>query len=278
MDHPKESPKVFARDIISNSGTREGALSFAPDGKSLVFTKSEPNNRLSVQIMSFRNGKWTSPETWEQSNVGNSAEAFVSPDGNSIYFISNRHAPDEKGSGRIWHSTRSRGRWSTPVMIDLEIKTDKGFWFPTVSADQELYFGAFLDSIGNFGKSDIYVTDLADKTSGVRNLGPVINSSDEEWDPYISPDGSYLLFESDRPGGYGKTDIYVSFRVGGAWQKPINLGPEINTAAYEVAAKVSPDGKYIFFDRPMRDDQDILWVSADVLNLLRENSERETSK
>lgn len=277
-NYPMESSNVFAPNIISNPGTREGALSFSPDGKSLLFTKSEANNKMTIQVMSFKNGKWTSPETWEQSNVASSSEAFISPDGNSIYFISNRHAPDAKGSGRIWQSIRQGEHWSAPTMINLKVKTDKGLWFPTVSADRKLYFGAFLDSIRNFGKSDLYVTDLTNSASGVMNLGPLINSPYEEWDPYISPDGSYLLFESDRPGGYGNTDIYVCFRVGGAWQKPINLGPAINTAAYEVAAKVSPDGKYIFFDRPMRDGQDIHWVSAEALNLLRKNSQNEVSK
>jgi hypothetical protein len=60
--------------------------------------------------------------------------------------------------------------------------------------------------------------------------------------------------------------------------RPINLGPAINTSAYEVAAKVSPDGKYIFFDRPMRDEQDVHWVSAEVLNLLKKDLEKGNAK
>jgi Tol biopolymer transport system component len=266
---PGQSPVVFAAGIISLPQTREGALSFSPDGKELFFTQSSADgDKWSIMTMQFQNEKWTAPKVWEQSDRGNNSEAYIAPNGKDIYFNSNRGAPSEKGSGRIWKSTRTEKVWSKPVEVLGHITTDKGIWFPTISDSNNLYFGAYLDSLRNLGKSDIYVKDLSSEQLPIRNFSS-INSPHEEWDPYIAPDESYLLFESDRPGGFGGVDIYVSFNIDGEWQQPVNLGPSINTSAYEVAAKVSPDGKFIFFDRPKPDEQDIHWVSSSVLDSLR---------
>jgi len=270
-DLPGKSPKVFAPGIVSLPQTREGALSFSPDGKELFFTKAVEGNRVSIMTMQFQDGKWTEPNLWEHSNVASNSESYVAPGGKEIYFISTRHAPKGKGSGRIWKSIKTKEGWGSPVEVMHPVVTDKGIWFPTVSNNGKVFFGAYLDSIGNLGKSDIYVKDLKSKDTPIQHIGYAsINSAHEEWDPYIAPDESYLLFESDRPGGYGAVDIYVSFNVNGEWQSPVNLGRSINTSAYEVAAKVSPDGKFIFFDRPMKDEQNIYWVSSTVLDSLRQ--------
>lgn len=219
--------------------------------------------------MKFENGQWTRPATWEQSNIGNNSEAVFSSDGNIIYFISNRHAPTVNGSGKIYSSRRTGGSWTLPQMTNLPVTTDKGLWFPAITAEQKLFFGAYLDSIGNYGKSDIYEYDLKARTTTVRNTGSVINSPYEEWDPFIPYDGSYMLFESDRPGGFGGTDIYISLKRKSEWTTPINLGAAINTTSYEVAAKVSPDGKYLFFDRSRKNEQDIHWVKATIIDSIK---------
>jgi Tol biopolymer transport system component len=263
---PGDTPIVFAPGIVSLPKTREGSITFSPNGRELYFTKAD-STAIYLMQMVFDGTNWSAPDRWEKSGGYRSAEAFITEKGDELYFVSNRHAPNAKGSGRIWKSVRPSGQaWSTPEMVSIPVNTDKGLWFPSVSRSKNIFFGAYLDSIGNFGKSDIYLFhEGGDK---VVNLGAIINSPYEEWDPFVSPDESYLLFESDRPGGYGGTDIYVSIRKNDAWQTPVNLGPTVNTSAYEVAAKVSPDGRFLFFDRPFKNEQDIHWVSADVLKSL----------
>jgi Tol biopolymer transport system component len=269
-----DAPEVFAPGLISQKKTREGSLSFSPDGKEIVFTKDD-SVHVAIMYMKFENNQWTTPAVWEQSNIENSSEAVFSPDGNMLYFISNRHAPKDKGSGKIYRSTRMGNHWSQPQLVDLHITTDRGLWFPAATRDQKLFFGAYLDSsIGNHGKSDIYEYDLKSDKSVVHNAGDIINSPYEEWDPFISNDGSYMLFESDRPGGFGGTDIYISLKKNDAWTTPINLGPAINTKAYEVAAKISPDGKYLFFDRPFKTEQDIYWVKTTIIDSIVSRSAR----
>ncbi|MBK8233541.1 MAG: PD40 domain-containing protein [Candidatus Eisenbacteria bacterium] len=61
--------------------------------------------------------------------------------------------------------------------------------------------------------------------------------------PLHRPDGSYLILESRRPGGYGSSDLYVSFHQAGAWTTPRNLGPSINSTYIEDGPFVSSDGK-----------------------------------
>jgi hypothetical protein len=88
--------------------------------------------------------------------------------------------------------------------------------------------------------------------SAAVNLGPVVNSAGNEERPAISKDGLSLYFSSDRPGGFGDRDLYVSQRISleDPWGPPVNLGPNINTSGFESAPNLSPDGHYLFFNRP----------------------------
>jgi Tol biopolymer transport system component len=81
------------------------------------------------------------------------------------------------------------------------------------------------------------------------NLGPVINSVDRDIQPAISKNGLSLYFTSNRPGGFGFFDIYVSqrARVTDPWGAPVNLGPTINSADDEGAPVFSRDGHFMFF-------------------------------
>ncbi len=63
-----------------------------------------------------------------------------------------------------------------------------------------------------------------------------VNTAFEEWDPFISVDESYIIFASDRLGGYGAVDHYISFWTGADWGTPINMGPTINSTEFDVAA------------------------------------------
>src|SRR6195256_6138850 len=97
------------------------------------------------------------------------------------------------------------------------------------------------------------------------NLGPVINSAFNDQQPAISKDGRSLYFTSNRPGGLGGFDIYVSQRasVHDPWGSPLNLGPTVNTAFDEGNAAFSRDGHLMFFQskRPGGFGGIDIWVS-----------------
>lgn len=104
-------------------------------------------------------------------------------------------------------------------------------------------------------------------------LGKEINSG-KSFHPFIAADESYLIFDSKREGGYGDSDLYISYRQqDDAWGKPINLGDKINTEGWEAMASVTSDGKYLFFNRNMapgnHENVDIFWVDAQFIETFR---------
>ena len=95
------------------------------------------------------------------------------------------------------------------------------------------------------------------------NVGPGVNSPFQERSPALSPDKLSLYFTSDRPGGFGGSDIYVSRRD--CFECPfgpaVNLGPNINTAGNDGTTQVSKDGKLLLYSRPMPDGFEDIVVS-----------------
>ncbi len=85
-----------------------------------------------------------------------------------------------------------------------------------------------------------------------------------------SPDESYILFDSDRPDGYGKSDIYISFRTKDSfWSKAKNVGWSVNSEYSDWYPTITPDGKYLMFSRNIDGLANIMWVSAKIIEELR---------
>jgi len=148
--------------------------------------------------------------------------------------------------------------WSDPVHLGPPINTPSADQSPALSPDGlSLYFAS--DRPGTLGGIDLWVSRRASHHSpwGTPvNLGAGINSPDIESGPNLSPDGHLLFFQSNRPGGQGSNDIYVSHRGDRhddfGWETPVNLGPDVNTAAAEVAPwyqQRDAEGPTLYFDR-----------------------------
>ena len=96
---------------------------------------------------------------------------------------------------------------------------------------------------------DIFAAHFVDG----RYLQPIsikgaVNSEFGEVRPFIAPDESYLIFQSDRDGSYGGNDLWISFKnQDDDWGQPINLGEPINSASSDFGPTITPDGKYLFF-------------------------------
>lgn len=265
-DFPNDTPKVFAKNTFSKKGRIEANAFFSHDGKEFYFVIRKEKS-MEIFRRKFVNGTWQKAKLVKAFGNGQNYEPYLTKDGKYMYFVSNRPPGSKRWNGRIWRSERmERGEWKQSKIFEIDFKTDKGLWFPSVYGKRDFYFGANSNHPKGKGKGDLYHMDL--ETKEITNL-ETLNSPNEEWDPYISDDGTYILFASDRPSGFGGTDLYVSFLKDGKWGKPINLGAKINTDKYEVAARVTPDGKYIFFDIPKDGEQDVYWVSAKIIDELR---------
>lgn len=101
----------------------------------------------------------------------------------------------------------------------------------------------------SYGSCDLYISYLTPNGWGGReNLGSSINTESWESTPCISPDKNELYFSSNRPGGFGGSDIYVSKRLAnGKWASPENLGPVINTAGDESSPYLHADNETMYF-------------------------------
>jgi OmpA-OmpF porin, OOP family len=122
---------------------------------------------------------------------------------------------------------------------------------PTVSADEKTLF---LTS-GRNGQQDLFVSTRPDRESpwgDPLNLGNLVNDSiGDDFSLRLSKDGKALYFASNRSGGYGAGDLYVATRESTehAWSCAINLGPVLNTAAFEAFPTPGPDGNTLYFNR-----------------------------
>jgi len=159
-----------------------------------------------------------------------------------------------------------------PTNLGSTVNSSAWDYCPSLSADGlELFFTS--QRPGGHGYADIYVATRAtteDGWSDPVNLGPTVNSSSTEGSPSISADGLSLFFYSYRPGGYGRTDIWVSTReaVGGAWSTPANLGPPVNSSGDEMFLSISADGLQLYFSeylyphRPGGYGDSDIWVTT----------------
>ncbi|MHC4538826.1 MAG: WD40 domain-containing protein [Planctomycetota bacterium] len=125
---------------------------------------------------------------------------------------------------------------------------------PSISSNGlELFFSS--NRSGGLGDRDIWVTrreSTSDLWGKPTNLGPPVNGSALEATPCISQDGLTLYFASNRPGGHGGYDLWLTRRstIKGPWAEPVNLGPLVNSVKAERNPHISTDGLSLYFSGP----------------------------
>lgn len=273
-----DSALLFMPGIVSTDSVEHSSPTFSVDGKVMLWSIMEmPAYKTTIRQIVYVNGSWTEAHTpaFSDTTVSEVSPSF-SPDGNQLYFSSARQLPSGKFPPRgnlLWTVNLHSGGWGDPQPIDTAI-TRGGDYSPSVSSGGSIYFthGPFRSPDWNIYRGYLRNAKASDSSVVV----PVINSSSYEDGPFIAPDESYLIFESDRTGGSGNSiDLYISFKSpDGAWSLPVNLGPKVNTAASERFARVSPDGKYLFFGSDRRivngkPNLDIYWIDAGVIEEVR---------
>lgn len=268
---PGDTPVVFAPGIVSQEDRFEQFLLISPDGKLLVYCLTNNDwSSFTLESRRFEGGAWSEPAKAPfQGESGDALVAAFSYDMRRVFFTSTRpfYPPSN-----IWMSERRGDAWSEPTMVPPPISSDGVEWEVAIARNGTLYFSSARN--GGYGDLDLYRARPRDGAySEVENMGPTINTAKGDDLPYIAPDESYLVFASNREGGYGKRDLYVSFQREDRWTPPVNLGPQINTEGFNNYPFVSPDGKVLFFGRRTewmaKEDSDIYWVSTAVIDRLR---------
>jgi outer membrane protein OmpA-like peptidoglycan-associated protein len=129
---------------------------------------------------------------------------------------------------------------------DINNEPSKGGINISQDGDWLLFAGNFAGQ--GFGNFDLYISyNTPTGWSEPTNLGANINTEFWESSPSLSPDKNALYFSSDRPGGYGGKDLYVSYRVNGKWLPAENMGPDINTGGNELAPFIHADNQTLYY-------------------------------
>ncbi len=251
---PGAVPELFAPQLISRNGGHERDISFSNDGNLIYFSRSS-------RIMEVKriNGIWGDPKEAPFSSGYAESEAYFTPDNNRIYFISKRPKGDQKAPAPwdIWFTEKHDGVWGKAKLISPQFK---GCFYTSFTKNWKMYYTGPDNNI----YSSQYQNGKFEKSL---KLGPNINTDKAEYNSFIAPDETYLIFTSFGWGkGSGNGDLFISFRDNkGNWIKPINMGPEINSKFHEYCPIVSPDGKYFFFTSNRLGNEDIYWVDSKVI-------------
>ena len=180
-----------------------------------------------------KNGVWSTPVLYSHQihlheEELHTATVFMSADQKTLFSFRD---------GSILQSKRVNGEWSAPQNLSKNIPKLKGAFVPSLFLSND---GKKLilvtDMAGGYGGRDIYMCtlDSAGNWSDPQNLGPDINTAEDEDGPFLMPDNKTLFFSSKGHGGLGGYDIFVSQFDNGKWSTPQNLGAPINSPGDDI--------------------------------------------
>jgi outer membrane protein OmpA-like peptidoglycan-associated protein/tetratricopeptide (TPR) repeat protein len=149
----------------------------------------------------------------------------------------------------FYGSIKKDDRWTSSRPLPGNINTPQNEGAQSISQDATVLVFTGCNRPDGYGGCDIYLSYITKEGwSEAINMGSNINT--EHWDsqPSLSPDKRSLYFASNRPGGFGGSDLYVShLQANGKWGKPENLGPQINTAGEETSPFIHADNQTLYF-------------------------------
>ncbi len=254
---PGTTAEIFAPGIVNTAENREIEGMFGGDMNAFYFIKrpqDQESDANMLTVIELKDNQWK-----ESSILQGVSEPSFSPDGATIYFA-NEYI-ERVGDG--WSNIESLGAPFGEIAI-MRL---------SAAANGTMYFDTFTPDL----KMPLRSSRLIDGTyEAPKSLGPQFAIGTYNAHPFVAPDESYIVFDSRRDGGYGSSDLYISYRMSnGSWGPAINLGDKINTADAENYPTVSPDGNFLFFDRrgeALENGErpvDIYWVNTQFIDALR---------
>jgi hypothetical protein len=254
---PGLSAKPFAPGIV-NTEEWGDAGGFSPDMNEFFVTRwKHSRDAREPEPVKFKQVG----DQWHKIAVpAGERRPFHAPDGKTLHY----DAKYKERTADGWSEMKSLG----PAFEKIRIMS------LSASRNGTLVF----DEVGTDGDGVIRYSRIVDgKREEPKPFGKEINTGTWNAHPYIAPDESYIMWNGERDSGYGDSDLYVSFQQkDGSWGEAINLGNKVNTEAEEGGPQITPDGKYLFFNRmvtPATGDtgpqSDLYWIDAQLIENLR---------
>lgn len=257
------APGVF---LATSEWFWHGAPFFSPDLQEMYFVRYNVDGPMQIQFTEQVDGLWTMPRrpSFAQDNEENNP--FISADGERIYFVSTRQGK------QIYTAVRDGGGWTEPEPLGIPYPAGAyPGWQFSITRDGTVYFD--MQTGGEGATYDIYRSRPVDGTyTTPESLGPGINSDAHDFAPFVDPDEEFLIFTSQREGGYGYSDIYICFRASDdTWSELIHPGPPVNSEASDVWPYIPWGGSQLFFVSRRDGDEgsNPYWVDVAIIETWR---------
>lgn len=253
---PEDKPQVFAPGIVSTLGGHEFSCTFSPDGRSFYFNRG-PN----IYGCYWKKDGWTAPEPATFNSRYLDHEPHITADGETMYFGSGRPREGEKPEDfyGIWKMNRKGKKWGKPQHFS------PGMYVSTTSTG-DIYLTDTSGGYENAGLANVLAKD--GQYHRMERLKGKNFSIHQNAHPCIAWDGSYIIFDSERPvpgESVSSSNFFLSFKQpDGSWGEPIYL-KNISTPGSNMTASLSPDGKYLFYYA----HHDIYWVGTGFIENLK---------
>lgn len=249
-----------------NTPSVDGCPIQSPDGLSLYLASNRPDGRGGLDIWVARRSSttaaWGAPQNLPEP-INSTADDFCPTPlrGGGLLFVSRRVVPGVTcGLGDIYFSRFNENHgWTEPQHFACApagpntVLDEQGPSRVEIHGTAYLYFSSSRTAgQGGFVAGDIYVSqESAGGFGGGVAVGALNDGQANDIQPNVRKDGRELVFSSDRSGGLGGQDIWVSTRAStdGAWSAPVNLGTAVNTAAGESRPSLSWQGEQLLFGR-----------------------------
>ena len=217
-------------------------------------------------------------------NISTSDDEYLgtlSPDGSYFYFTRRKYvtssSPFSQGEKVLREffsrAEKSGGSFNSGDALPYPFNNAEGEGSPTINITNDLLIFTQRHTVslqgGTYPNFDLYYSELIDgEWTEPKPLPGKINRKDSwESQPSLSSDGRLLFFASDRPGGFGGSDIWFSVRNSdGSWRDPVNVGPTINTSKNERSPFLHTDSKTLYFSSNGHDGlggQDVFYSKLD---------------
>ena len=245
------TPIVFA---AGTAPTRAGAGAY--DGANAILFDFTPNGGAPIRIhlSRYEPAGWTEPVPAIADFAERNTGAQISPDGARLYFESTRREPAiaEREDVDLWVAERVGDAWGRARPLGAPFDSPHNEHNVTISGRETICINSNRRGM-TAGHDILCARRTATGWEEPRPLDTSVNGPSADIAPFIDADERFLIFASNRPGGAGAFDLYISHRRAGAWQPAVSLGPAVNTAASESNPAVSPDRARLLFSRTVGD-------------------------
>jgi len=254
---PEEEPKIFANQLLKDSGIVLGKVCFAKNGRAFYYSYAAhwfDDSQSGTKEIRFDGKKWLKPVVIAE-RITNPA---FSPDYKKLYLGGS--------NGQVWVMNRKSNGWFKP---GIWMEKSYGLYNFQATNSGTFYTGSngTQGSKKDWSTYDFCKMTITNKDTVISSLGTVLNTPGFDGDFFIAPDESYIIISTKETKNF-ESELWISFRKKNkTWTAPQSLGDKINDGlAHRFGQYVSPDGKYLFYTRGTSEsDCAIYWVRFDRL-------------